>query len=133
MINQISVSSYIDNVCFKAKEFQDTEYQKALDWITDIVNNEHRIKYSECEICSSNKQLEQHHISERKHGNEIITVCVKCHKELTDKQKLWSNSGNKGSFLIRGLIDVSELKYEKTGIEYYKLIAKQLTEGYKYD
>ncbi|MCL4326218.1 MAG: HNH endonuclease [Candidatus Thermoplasmatota archaeon] len=133
MKNSTSESNCIDNADFKTQEIIDNESQEASDWIRDIRYNNNRPKLNYCEICNSKEKLEQHHIKGRKHGNEIITVCVKCHKELTDKQKLWSNSGNKDSFLIRGLIDISELKYEKTGIEYYRLIAKQLTEGYKYD
>ena len=74
-----------------------------------------------------------------KHGNETITTCQECHKILTYKQNPWDrswldpNAVNKDAFLIRGLIDICELKYEKTGKEIYKLIAEELTRGFSYD
>lgn len=139
MISQVSVSEKIFDAVFKAKETLDNEYQELSDWITDIIENENRLKVRECEICSSNKKLELHHIRGRKHGNEIITICQKCHKILTDKQRLWGqswldpNAKNKDTFLIRGLINVCELKHQKTGKEIYKLIAEELTEGFSYE
>ena len=139
MKNQMLLSSRIYDSLFKAKETLDNEYQEALDWITDIIENAERPKANECEICSSNKKLESHHLRGRKHGNECITVCHDCHKILTDKQRLWDrswldpNSENKYAFLIRGLIDVCELKYKKTGKEIYKIISEKLTEGFSYE
>ena len=139
MIGQISLSSKIYDALFKAKEMQETEYQEALEWITDIIENEDRPKLDRCEICNLNKKLEQHHIRGRKHGNECITVCQECHKILTDKQRLWDrswfdpDSENKDAFLIRGFIDVCNLKYEKTGTEIFKILSEKLTEGFSYD
>jgi hypothetical protein len=139
MISQVSVSSEIHNALFKGKETTDGEYEEASDWITDIIENGHRLKYNACEICDSAKQLEVHHVKGRKHGNECITVCSGCHKTLTDKQKLWDkswldpDSENKDSFLIRGFIDICELKYQRTDKGIYRLIAEILTEGFSYE
>jgi len=47
---------------------------------------------------------------------------------LTENQRLWDmswlnlNPENKDAFLKRGLIDICELKYKKTGKEIFKLI-----------
>ena len=139
MIEQISLSAYLIDALYKAKEIQDTEYQEMLEWITDIIQNENRSKAKECEICSSNIKLEQHHIRGRKHGNESITVCYDCHKQLSIKQRLWDrswldpDSDNKDAFLIRGLIDICELKYQKTGKEIFKIFSEKLTEGFSYE
>ncbi len=139
MINQISVSSKLIDTLYRAKEMLDNEYQETLEWITDIIENEDRPKFDICEICNSDKKLEQHHIRGRKHGNETITVCHECHKILTDKQRLWDrswldvNSENKVTFLIRGFIDVCELKYQRTGKEIFKVLSEILTEGFSYD
>ena len=136
MISQLSISSKVYDAMFKAKEMQDNKYQEMSEWITDIIENEDRPKFDICEICNSDKKLEQHHIRGRKHGNECITVCQECHNTLTDKQKLWDrswldpDSNNKDAFLIRGIIDVCELKYQKTGIELFKLFSEKLTEGF---
>lgn len=139
MTNQILLSSKLFDALYKAKETMDNEYQETLDWITDIVENEIRPKAKECEICGSDKKLELHHVRGRKHGNECITVCQECHKTLTDKQRLWDrswlnlNAENKDAFLIRGLIDICELKHQRTGKEIYKLFAERLTEGFSYE
>jgi len=140
MNTHISKSSKIYDSIYKAKETLDREYQDALEWITDIKENPNRPKRNECEICShSNKKLELHHVRGNKHGNEKITVCQECHEILTYKQNSWDrswldpNAVNKDAFLIIGLIAICELKYEKTGKEIYKLIAKNLLRGFSYD
>lgn len=117
----------------------DSEYEDALKWITDIIENPNRPKRNECEICNSNKKLEKHHIRGRKHGNETITVCHECHDILTVNQRLWDrswfdpNAENNEVFLQRGLIDICELKYEKTGREIFKRIAEELKRGFSYE
>ena len=142
MNTKISLSSKFYDALYKAKETMDKEYQETLEWITDIIKNENRPEYSECEICRSNEpleQLEQHHLRGRKHGNERITVCQECHKILTDKQRRWDrswldpDSDNKDAFLILGIIDVCELKYRKTKKEIYQNISDKLIEGFSYE
>ncbi len=139
MITTVSVHSKIFEAIFRAKEKIDSEYEDTIEWITDITNNSDRPKYAECEICSSNKKLEQHHVRGRKHGNECITVCLECHKTLTGKQRLWDRSWlntdaeDKDPFLIHGLIDICVLKYFKTDYEIYQKIADILTEVYSYE
>jgi len=139
MIAQISLSSKIYDSIFKAKEIVDSEYDAVLAWITDIIENPQRLKQKECEICNSNKKLEQHHVRGRKHGNEIITVCHECHETLTVNQRLWGsswldpNAVNKEAFIERGLIDICKLKYEKTSQEIFNRIAEELTRGFSYD
>jgi len=117
-----------------------SEYQDALDWIMDIIENPNRPKRNKCEICGrSDVKLELHHVRGNKHGKETITVCQECHEDLTNKQKLWDrswldpNAENKDAFLEKGLIDICELKYEKTSQEIFKRIAEELTRGFSYD
>ena len=129
MISKISTSSTIFEAVFRAKEIIDREYQEANDWITDILENEHRDKKSECEICKSPRKLEVHHIRGRSHGNEVMTVCLECHRILTNRQRLW-NYQNTEILLERGIIDICELKHERTGIGIYRLIAEYLTSRY---
>ena len=139
MTSEISISIEIYDSIYKAKEILNKEYQDALDRITDIIENPNRPKRHECEICNSNKKLEQHHIRGRKHGNETITVCDECHDILTVNQRLWDrswfdpNAENNEVFLQRGLIDICELKYEKTGREIFKRIAEELKRGFSYE
>jgi hypothetical protein len=139
MISQISLFSKIYNSIFRAKETMDSEYEDALEWITDIIENPDRPKKNKCEICNSNKKLELHHIRGRKHGNEIITVCWECHETLSVNQRLWDrswlnpNAQNKDAFLELGLIDICELKYKKTDKEFFKLMAEELKRGFWYD
>ncbi len=131
MISQISLSSEIFDALFKAKDIENREFEDAQAWITDIKENPDRPKLNYCEICGhSDKKLEVHHIRGKKYGNEVITVCVKCHKTLTDNQRLWDYN-NPDTFFERGLIDIFELKYLKTEIEIYRLIAENLTASFK--
>ena len=129
MISKISTSSTIYEAIFKAEETNYNENKESIDWITDILENEHRAKKNECEICRSSKKLEVHHIRGRSHGNEVMTVCLECHRRLTDKQRLW-NYQNSEILLERGIIDICELKHERTGIGIYKRIAEYLTSRY---
>jgi hypothetical protein len=140
MISQISSSSKIYDAVYRAEEIIDAEKKEALKWITDIIENPDRLKQEECEICnSSTKKLEQHHVRGHKHGNECITVCRECHEILTNNQRLWDrswldpNAENKVAFLERGLIDICELKCNKTGKEIYRLIAEDLRGGFSYE
>jgi hypothetical protein len=139
MIVQISLSSKIYDSIHKAKETMDSGCEDASNWITDIIENPNRPKRNECEICGSNVRLELHHVRGCKHGNETITVCKKCHEYLTNKQRLWDwlwldpNVENKYVFLKRGLIDICELKYKKTGQEIFERIAEELTRGFSYE
>jgi hypothetical protein len=139
MIAQITLSSKIYDSIFKAKGIMDSEYEAVSEWITDIIENPKRSKLQECEICNSNKKLEQHHVRGRKHGNETITVCQKCHETLSENQRLWDRSWydieteNKDAFFIRGIIDICELKYDKTGQEIFKRIAEELKRGFSYE
>jgi len=140
MLSQISLSTKIYDLIFRAKEMIDRECQNALDWVSDIIENPDRHKRNECEICNhSNKKLEQHHVRGKKHGNETITVCQECHETLTKNQRLWDtswlnpNAENKDAFLERGLIDIFDLKYRKTGQEIFLLIADELKRGFSYD
>jgi len=140
MTSEISISIEIYDSIYKAKEILNKEYQDAFDWITDIIENPNRPKRNECEICCcSNTKLELHHVRGKKQGNETITVCQECHEILTNKQRLWDiswldpNAENKDSFLARGLIDICELKYKKTGKEIFTLITEELTRGFSYE
>lgn len=139
MISTLSTQDRIFKAIYEATEALFSECEQVLEWITDITKNSERPKYAECEICSLNKKLEQHHVRGRKHGNECITVCSECHKTLTDKQRLWDRSWSnpdsqyKDSFLIRGLIDIFFLKHSKTGCEIYQKIAEILTKGFSYE
>jgi len=140
MTSEISISTKIYDSIYKAKEILDREYQDALDWITDIKENTKSGKMDNCEICGlSDDKLELHHVRGKKHGNETITVCHDCHEILTNKQRLWGsswlnpNAENKDSFLERGLIDICELKYDKTEQEIFKRMAEELTRGFSYD
>jgi len=140
MTSEISISTEIYDSIFRAKEILNKEYQDALDWITDITKNPNRPKRNECEICGhSHKKLELHHVRGKKHGNETITVCQECHETLTENQRLWDrswlnpNAENKDAFLKRGLIDICELKYKKTGKEIFTLITEELKRGFSYD
>ena len=131
MISSIDLSSNIFEALYRAREIEDRESERALEWITDVIKNPDRPKLNYCEICNrSDSNLEKHHVRGRKYGNECITVCINCHKVLTDKQRLW-NYNNSDNLFDRGMIDIFELKYSKTGIELYRRTAENLTRSFK--
>ena len=131
MISLISLSNEIFEALYRAREIEDREFEEVLEWITDIVENPDRPKLNYCEICGhSDNNLEKHHVRGRKYGNECITACLECHKVLTDKQRLW-NYDNPENLLTRGLNDIFELKYSKTGIELFKRTEDNLTASFE--
>ena len=131
MISSIDLSSNIFEALYRAREIEDRESERALEWITDVIKNPDRPKLNYCEICNrSDSNLEKHHVRGRKYGNECITVCSECHKVLTDKQRLW-NYDNPENLLTRGLIDIFELKHSKREIELFKLTEDNLTASFR--
>ena len=131
MISESSLSNEIYEAIYKSKENEDREYEEALEWMTEIKENPDRAKRTYCEICGhSDGKLEVHHVRGRKHGNETITVCLDCHKFLTDDQRLWDYN-NPDNLLDRGMIDICKLKHKKTDIEFYRLMAENLTSSFK--
>jgi len=44
MTSEISISNEIYDSIYKAKEIMDSEYEDALKWITDIIENSKRSK-----------------------------------------------------------------------------------------
>lgn len=98
------------------------------DWIISLYNQterEAKIKKKRCDICNSKEDpqdLELHHIAGRKHDFKIITVCVSCHRYLSDSQKLWDrrwllqnqSEKLKECFFLLGLYDILILKSKKT-------------------
>ena len=57
MIEQISLFSKLIDTLYKAKEIQDTEYQETLEWITDIIENENRLKAISYNLSGSSTYL----------------------------------------------------------------------------
>ncbi len=138
MKNQYYAKNIIYDSFYKANETINKENEKALTWITDIIENPNRDKKDRCEICGSPENLQVHHVRGRKNGNEVITVCIICHQELTRNQNLWDKrclDGDPGNdwCLVLGLINILKLKYEKTGIEIYKITAENLKESFHYE
>jgi len=111
-------------------------------WIDDLIHQtkqESKIKKQRCEICNSKEDLcdlELHHISGRKHDYRTITVCLVCHRWLSDKQKIWDKrwlEKNQTEYFIQaffllGLQNILELKTIKTGNSIYKKLADSYDE-----
>jgi len=108
------------------------EINKIESWLNEIITQSKSIpKKQRCEVCHSKEEpynLEQHHIAGRKHDFRVITVCRKCHVELSQSQKTWdirwlqNNQSEhvKNGFFFLGLHDVLILcsKYTASDICY---------------
>jgi len=108
-------------------------------WVTSLYSQteeESKIKKKRCVICNSKEDscdLELHHVAGRKHDFKMITVCLSCHRWLSDSQKKWdtrwltsNHSENfKQVFFLLGLYDILVLKSKKTGDSIYERLAEK--------
>lgn len=119
------------------------ETYQTLDDITGWVNtlssqgiDESRNKKAKCEICGSSDKRELNHIAGEKHDHRTVTLCLDCHRKLSDKQKLWDKRWEKEdqpenvkrAFFLQGLKELLELKASKTGNSNYATLADGYTE-----
>lgn len=142
-IPQLSVFSH--GVIMKLLESNKLDIMNIQNWTDDIfyqTPEQSKTKKERCEICNSkedSKCLELHHLSGRKHDYRTITVCLICHRWLTERQDTWDKrwlevnqpENLKQAFFILGLQDVFILKsmkirnniYEKLGYSYNEKIS----------
>jgi hypothetical protein len=140
LILQLSIFS--SERSMKLLESTKLEIRETLKRIDDLIHQtkqESKIKKERCEICNSKEEshnLELHHLSGRKHDYRTITVCLVCHRWLSDKQKTWdkrwldkNNSEYvRQAFFLLGLQNILELKSIKTGNSIYAKLAYSYNE-----
>ena len=126
----------------KLLDLTSLEIKHTQKWIDDLIyqtKQDSKIKKDRCEICNSKEEsrnLELHHTSGRKHDYRTITVCLVCHRWLSDKQKTWDkrwldkNSSEyiRQGFFLLGLQNILELKSIKTGNSIYAKLAYSYNE-----
>ncbi len=110
-------------------------------WLNHTINQhkkESLIRKEKCEICNSKEDsFEGHHIAGRKHDYRMMTVCLSCHRLLSDRQKTWDkrwekeniSENLKDAFFLLGLQDILILKTRKTGISIYENLGYSYTEN----
>jgi hypothetical protein len=121
-----------------SRDDYDKSFKEADIWLNDVRTRNSRLTNDKisCEICGHCKGLEAHHIAGRKHDDRTIIVCGECHRILSDSQKVWGNSWEKGdqperlrtAFFLLGLRDILRLKSKKTCNSIYESMADKLTE-----
>lgn len=118
-------------------KWKDATYQTLDDiteWVSTLANQsieESGIKKERCEVCGSSDKRELHHIAGEKHDYKTVTLCLDCHRILSDKQKLWDKRWEakdqpinvRLAFFLQGLKDLLELKASKTGDSNYATLA----------
>lgn len=138
----LQLSIFSNERTMKLLESIKLEIRETQKWIDNIIyqtKQDSKIKKERCETCNSkedSKNLELHHSSGRKHDYRIITVCLVCHRWLSDKQKTWdkrwleeNQSENiRQAFFLLGLQDVLKLKSIKTGNSIYEKLAYSYNE-----
>lgn len=114
------------------------EINKIELWLNEMfIQSKNIPKKKRCEVCNSREEqynLEQHHIAGRKHDSRVITICRRCHAELSESQKTWDarwlqhNQPEyvKSAFLLLGLHDMLILRSRFTASEICYNIASSL-------
>jgi hypothetical protein len=112
-------------------------------WLNSLVSQSHSDairKKARCEICDSKDEhdaMELHHIAGRKHDFRTVTTCLKCHRILSDSQKLWDRqwlvanqvSKRRRAFFLQGIHDILVLRAEKTSNSILRNLAQNLIEN----
>lgn len=138
-ISQLSIFSH--EKIMKLLESEKSDIREAQEWIDSKIyqtKQDSEIKKDRCEICNSkedSKCLELHHPSGRKHDYRTITVCLICHRWLTERQDTWDKrwleenqpKNIRQAFFLLGLQDILILKSIKTGNSIYERL------GYSYN
>ncbi len=123
-MNDIAV--FVNSKIGTVRDDVQLEINKTESWLNDILTQTKNIpKKDRCEVCNSREMqynLEQHHIAGRKHDSRIITVCRRCHAELSESQKTWDarwleknqTEYVRNAFFLLGLHDVLVLRSKFT-------------------
>ena len=138
----LQLSIFSSEQTMKLLESIKLEIRETQKWIDDLIyqtKQDSKIKKERCEICNSKEEtcdLELHHPSGRKHNHRTITVCIVCHRWLSDKQKTWDKrwlennqpENLRQAFFLLGLQNILELKSIKTGNSIYTRLAYSYNE-----
>jgi len=139
-ISQLSIFS--SKMIMKLLDSEKLEIYELQQWLDNLYYQtiqESKIKKERCEICHSREEpdnLELHHPSGKKHDYRTITVCLICHRWLTERQDIWDKrwlnedlpDNLRGGFFLLGLQDVLILKSYKTGKSLYSNLAYSYNE-----
>jgi hypothetical protein len=98
---------------------------------------ESKTRNDRCKVCNSKEDmsdLQLHHWAGRKHDWRTVTVCKKCHTELSKLQGLWDarwlmhdlSEKLRKAFFLCGLRDVMVLKAKYTGNSLFSEYADSL-------
>lgn len=136
------LSFIINEKIGQLRDEQNIKIDQMEQWVNSILSQddvESKIVKERCEICNSKEtrnELELHHIAGRKHDFRVITVCKKCHRDLSIKQKLWdkrwlsenSSENLRKAFFLLGIYDILVIKTRYSGC-IYEFLAKKYVEG----
>ena len=115
-----------------------SEINEMESWINHMLVRPRNVtKEKRCEVCNSREEqynLECHHIAGRKHDHRTITICRRCHAELSESQKTWDvrwlqanqPTDTRSAFFLLGLHDVLILRSRYTASEVCYLLASYL-------
>jgi hypothetical protein len=85
-----------------------------------------------CIVCPASGPLEKHHVAGEHNSDLVVSVCVPCHRRLSERQNGWDFRWNeennppnlKEALLLRGLSDLCEEKGRVDSA--YHLLGKRL-------
>ncbi|MDH5463118.1 MAG: hypothetical protein OEY17_07245 [Nitrosopumilus sp.] len=135
-MNDIAV--FVNSKIGTVRDNVQLEINEMESWLNEILVQTKNIpKKERCQVCNSREMqynLEQHHIAGRKHDSRAVTVCRRCHAELSESQKTWDvrwmevNQSQyvKDAFFLLGLHDVLVLRSKFTANDVCYAIAFNL-------
>ncbi len=94
---------------------------------------------AKCVVCERRDgPFEEHHVAGKLNSDLVVSVCVRCHGKLTERQNGWDPrwvlGGNleslKRSLVVRGLSDLCEERSRFEGLAYHEL-GKRLRAQYR--
>jgi len=98
-----------------------------------IKEAEQQVSAMRCKICGSRNQLEQHHVAGRANYPDTITLCRRCHDELSHVYQLkWLPWASQLASYLLGWSDVFHLVWQKTRDAYFFELSKIFAQNARY-
>ena len=135
-MNDITV--FVNSKIGTVRDDMQFEINEMESWLNEILVQTKNIpKKERCQVCNSREMqynLELHHIAGRKHDWKVVTVCRRCHVELSESQKTWDKrwlelnqtEHVQNAFFLLGLHDVLILRSKYTSSEMCYSVATHL-------
>jgi hypothetical protein len=109
-----SIATLLGRAADKARDDFQERLNEATAWVEWIQAGAPNAQG--CIVCPASGPLERHHVAGERNSDLVVSVCVPCHRRLSQRQNdwdfRWNEEGNspklKKALLLRGLSDLCE-------------------------